>query len=66
MAQLRCLYVFFKNALEYDFLCTDRYAEGYGVSMKGIDFAIKINIIIITLDCELKLMLLFKSTKSWY
>lgn len=35
-----------------DFYIPDRYAEGYGVSLKGIDYAIENNIkLIISLDC---------------
>lgn len=38
-----------------DYYIPDRYAEGYGVSLKGVDFAINRGItLIITLDCGIK------------
>ena len=42
---------------ELDYYIPDRYAEGYGVSFKGIDYAINRGItLIITLDCGIKSM----------
>ena len=43
----------FTKNIEY--YIPDRYAEGYGVSEKGIDYAASINVqLIITLDCGIK------------
>jgi single-stranded-DNA-specific exonuclease len=40
---------------EIDFYIPDRYTEGYGISIKGIDFAAENNIkLIIALDCGIK------------
>jgi len=40
---------------QVDYYIPDRYAEGYGVSLKGIDFAMSRGItLIITLDCGIK------------
>ncbi|MDR2836026.1 MAG: single-stranded-DNA-specific exonuclease RecJ [Bacteroidales bacterium] len=50
------LYLFLKEKSEnVSFYIPDRYSEGYGVSMKGIDYAIENNInLIITVDCGIK------------
>ncbi len=38
-----------------DFYIPDRYSEGYGISIKGIDFAAETNVkLIIALDCGIK------------
>ncbi|MBO4844463.1 MAG: single-stranded-DNA-specific exonuclease RecJ [Bacteroidales bacterium] len=40
---------------EVDFYIPDRYSEGYGLSMKGIDYASETGVkLIITLDCGIK------------
>ncbi|MDP1620931.1 MAG: single-stranded-DNA-specific exonuclease RecJ [Bacteroidales bacterium] len=40
---------------EIDFYIPDRYDEGYGISLKGIDFAAETNVkLIIALDCGIK------------
>ncbi|MCX6269436.1 MAG: single-stranded-DNA-specific exonuclease RecJ [Bacteroidetes bacterium] len=40
---------------EIDFYIPDRYDEGYGISVKGIDFAAQTNVnLIIALDCGIK------------
>jgi single-stranded-DNA-specific exonuclease len=40
---------------EIDFYIPDRYEEGYGISIKGIDFAAENNVkLIIALDCGIK------------
>jgi single-stranded-DNA-specific exonuclease len=40
---------------EMDFYIPDRYDEGYGISLKGIDFAAETNVkLIIALDCGIK------------
>ncbi len=42
---------------EIDFYIPDRYTEGYGISVKGIDFAAETNVkLIIALDCGIKAM----------
>ena len=39
----------------YDYYVPDRYTEGYGVSYKGIDYAVEIGAtLIISLDCGIK------------
>lgn len=50
------LYSFLQNKYEHvDFYIPDRYAEGYGVSTQGIDFALEHNFsLIISLDCGIK------------
>lgn len=50
------LYSFLQNKYEkIDFYIPDRYSEGYGVSMQGIDFAAENNFsLIISLDCGIK------------
>lgn len=50
------VYTFFKNHYSHlDFYIPDRYAEGYGISFRGIDFAKENNItLIIALDCGIK------------
>lgn len=55
------VYSFFKNNISLlnqglvDFYIPDRYAEGYGVSFQGIDFAKENNFtLIIALDCGIK------------
>jgi single-stranded-DNA-specific exonuclease len=40
---------------EIDYYIPDRYTEGYGISLKGIDFAAETNVkLIIALDCGIK------------
>ncbi len=40
---------------QIDFYIPDRYDEGYGISVKGIDFAVQNNVkLIIALDCGIK------------
>lgn len=53
---IACMYSFLKTRTPHvDFYVPDRYTEGYGVSMKGIDFAIENQYnVIITLDCGIK------------
>ncbi|MEL6671934.1 MAG: single-stranded-DNA-specific exonuclease RecJ [Bacteroidota bacterium] len=42
-------------AYDFDFYIPDRYAEGYGVSFQGIDYAVKIGAaLIVSLDCGIK------------
>jgi single-stranded-DNA-specific exonuclease len=50
------VYRFFKSFTNtIDYYIPDRYAEGYGISFKGIDFASEHNIsLIIALDCGIK------------
>ncbi len=50
------VYTFFKSqGLKVDFYIPDRYTEGYGVSFKGIDFAIANDFkLIIALDCGIR------------
>jgi single-stranded-DNA-specific exonuclease len=50
------VYSFLKTMTEsVDFYIPDRYTEGYGVSSKGIDYAVEHGIsLIITLDCGIK------------
>jgi len=49
------LYTFLKDTLPVDFYIPDRYSEGYGVSMKGIDVAEEHDVsLIISLDCGIK------------
>lgn len=50
------LYTVLKNHYsEIDFYIPDRYSEGYGVSLKGIDFAKENNFkLIISLDCGIR------------
>ena len=50
------VYMFFKSIYEnIEFYIPHRFTEGYGVSKKGIDYAIENNIkLIITLDCGIK------------
>lgn len=44
-----------KLTTHIDFYIPDRYSEGYGVSIKGIDFAAEHNFsLVITLDCGIK------------
>ena len=43
--------------IDYDFYIPDRYIEGYGVSYKGIDYAVEIGAsVVVTLDCGIKAM----------
>lgn len=51
-----CMYQFLLTQSSFvEFYVPDRYAEGYGVSMEGISYAIENNIsLIITLDCGIK------------
>jgi len=50
------VYSFFKNQFkEIDYYIPDRYDEGYGISLKGIDFAAEHEFsLIIALDCGIK------------
>jgi len=50
------MYSFIRNYTEkVDYYIPDRYSEGYGVSLKGIDYAISQGIsLIIALDCGIK------------
>lgn len=50
------IYSFFKNYFtEIDYYIPDRYSEGYGVSLKGIDYAARLGYsLIIALDCGIK------------
>ena len=50
------VYSFLKNYYSnIDFYIPDRYIEGYGISIKGIDFAAENNIrLVIALDCGIK------------
>lgn len=50
------VYSFFKDHIQnIDYYIPDRYAEGYGISFKGIDFAAENNFsLIIALDCGIK------------
>jgi single-stranded-DNA-specific exonuclease len=52
---------------EMDFYIPDRYDEGYGISVKGIDFAAETNVkLIIALDCGIKAVekVAYASTKG--
>lgn len=52
---------------EIDFYIPDRYDEGYGISIKGIDFAAENNVkLIIALDCGIKAVekVAYASTKG--
>ncbi len=50
------VYSFFRNHIQQiDYYIPDRYKEGYGISLQGIDFAEKNNFsLIIALDCGIK------------
>ncbi|MDG1147187.1 MAG: single-stranded-DNA-specific exonuclease RecJ [Crocinitomicaceae bacterium] len=49
------MYTFLKDTLPIDFYIPDRYKEGYGLSILGIDFAKKHGVdLIISLDCGIK------------
>lgn len=50
------VYSFFKDHFkEIDYYIPDRYDEGYGISVKGIDFASELGVsLIIALDCGIK------------
>ena len=50
------MYLFLSSQqINYQFYCPDRYEEGYGVSKKGIDFALENSVdLIITLDCGIR------------
>lgn len=49
------LYTFLKDTVPVDFYIPDRYTEGYGLSMKGIDTAAQHDVsLIISLDCGIK------------
>lgn len=51
------LYTFLKDTVPVDFYIPDRYTEGYGLSMKGIDTAAAHDVsLIISLDCGIKSM----------
>jgi len=50
------IYTFFHSFhFNLDFYIPDRYAEGYGISYKGIDYAVENNFsLVIVLDCGIK------------
>lgn len=49
------LHTFLKDTLPVDYYIPDRYSEGYGVSMTGIDVAAEHEVtLIISLDCGIK------------
>ena len=50
------VYSFFKDHFkEIDYYIPDRYAEGYGISLKGIDYAANLGFsLVIALDCGIK------------
>lgn len=49
------MYMFLKDTLPIDFYIPDRYKEGYGLSIMGIDFAKEHDVdLIISLDCGIK------------
>ncbi len=49
------MYSFLKDALPLDFYIPDRYKEGYGLSIQGVDTAKKNKVdLIISLDCGIK------------
>jgi len=50
------VYTFLKKHFDYiDYYIPDRYAEGYGISKKGIDFAANSKVsLVIALDCGIK------------
>ncbi len=49
------MYTFLKDTLPIDFYIPDRYKEGYGLSIMGIDFAKEHSVdLIISLDCGIK------------
>ena len=61
-----CMYSFLKTQTSLvDFYVPDRYSEGYGVSMKGIQFAILNQYsLIITLDCGIKAQATIQKAQS--
>ena len=52
------VYTFLKKHFDYiDYYIPDRYSEGYGISLKGIDFAADSKVtLVIALDCGIKAM----------
>lgn len=49
------LYTFLKDTLPIEFYIPDRYKEGYGLSIQGIDLAAEHDVrLMITLDCGIK------------
>lgn len=49
------MYTFLKETLPVDYYIPDRYKEGYGLSIQGIDFAHEHEVdLIISLDCGIK------------
>lgn len=52
------VYTFLKKHFDYiDYYIPDRYSEGYGISLKGIDFAAESKVtLVIALDCGIKAM----------
>ena len=51
---MMCLFLS-SQQINYQFYCPDRYEEGYGVSKRGIDFALENSVdLIITLDCGIR------------
>lgn len=62
------VYLFFKQFIpDIMFYIPDRYAEGYGISEKSIDYANENNVkLIITLDCGIKAINKVKYAKDKY
>lgn len=60
------VYSFLKKiGAELDFYIPDRYSEGYGISIQGIDFAAENNFkLVIALDCGIKAVDKIKYAKS--
>lgn len=59
------LYSFLKKEMEVDYYIPDRYQEGYGLSMKGIEYAAGQGIdLVITLDCGVKSTDLISAAKE--
>jgi single-stranded-DNA-specific exonuclease len=60
------VYSFLKNHYDQvDFYLPDRYKEGYGISLQGIEYAAKNNItLIIALDCGIKAIEIVKQAKN--
>lgn len=59
------MYTFLKDTLPIDFYIPDRYKEGYGLSIAGIDFAKEHDVdLIISLDCGIKSVLEIAHARS--
>lgn len=59
------LYSFLRKEMEVDYYIPDRYQEGYGLSMKGIEYAAGQGIdLVITLDCGVKSTDLISAAKE--